>query len=952
MGSFARILLILFLPLNLLAQSGDFARVDSLAKSGNYDAAIVAVRKSAAAFKLKFDWENYFVAIQKEAKYLGKKSLWQESLTLIEKQIIYCHEVVGKGNIHEVKLLKEKASAEKQLSGTPKALSTLRQAEFISREHEYLPELLSVLMQAGGMTYQDGDYNSSLPFHREAVAIGEIVDESDSLKLGRLNYLLGSCYWGIDEVDSCKKYYQNALQYWLPSQGEKFSYVGEIYNVLGEFAWRDGNKAQALQYFNKYALTWNKELTPGKDYADQLIDKASAQTNVEQLSTALEHYKEALLYREQILGKNNPSAVGCYNYIARVLSQMGDPEKALKICQQAITKYCPGFKTQNDFQNPKSIDSVTSYQLLLDVLIQKFDLLISEHFISNTKAQSSADEIIDLCIILFDELRTGRRTEDSKVFWSEQIFPFIENALSYYHAKNQKSFTTNTQNRILELMEKGKAFMLNEALANNNAIEVSRIPLEVLSEERELLDKLNNALRFFSIEEKKCEVADTVKLMLWSEEISALRLKHELLIDQIEQRFPDYFKLKYEVTVATLSDIRSHLKDGEGLVQYFYGIENVYRIIIDRTEFEFECLGPSSVLQEKIATFHHSLTDIQYVISFPQKAFDDFSVLGSELFEILLREKNLPNKIIIIPDGPLSVLPFEVLLCSSTKKPAGSYTTLDYLIKHTEVSYVISATSWIGLIADRKSKNRYAGFAPSYSSATQSSLFVSRAGIVPLRYNDDEVLAAQNIFGGDSFLGAQAMESTFRNVSADAGILHMAMHTILNDSLPLFSGFLFDHEEDSLYDGILSAEEIYTLNLHAQMVLLSACNTGTGEYSRGEGIMSLARAFNYAGCPALVYSLWECDDECTNGIITDFLNGLEKGLNKSEALREARLKFLSEADPQFSHPYYWSGLVLMGNQDPISRNNSTPWITGGCALILAIVISKKIRKRKTSGQVI
>jgi CHAT domain-containing protein len=143
------------------------------------------------------------------------------------------------------------------------------------------------------------------------------------------------------------------------------------------------------------------------------------------------------------------------------------------------------------------------------------------------------------------------------------------------------------------------------------------------------------------------------------------------------------------------------------------------------------------------------------------------------------------------------------------------------------------------------------------------------------------------------------------------------MHTLLNDKDPMNSTLIFSQGKDSLEDGYLKTYEIYGIPLKAKMVVLSSCNTGNGLLYSGEGILSLARGFIFSGSQSVIMSMWEIEDKSGTEIVEMFYKNLKKGYPKSVALKKARISFLENADQLRSHPYFWSALVVYGNNSPI-----------------------------------
>ncbi|MEZ4688498.1 MAG: CHAT domain-containing protein [Bacteroidia bacterium] len=228
--------------------------------------------------------------------------------------------------------------------------------------------------------------------------------------------------------------------------------------------------------------------------------------------------------------------------------------------------------------------------------------------------------------------------------------------------------------------------------------------------------------------------------------------------------------------------------------------------------------------------------------------------------------------------------------------------------------------------------SRLAGFAPDYNNLAAHRGFPATRNLAPLTQNQPEVRQITSLTGGKNFMGIQATESAFKAHAGDYRLLHLAMHALVNDSLPLYSSLVFYHEGPASQDGRLYAYEIYNLPLQAELLVLSACQTGYGKQRDGEGVMSLAHAFHYAGCPNIVTSLWQADDQSTARLMELFYLELKSGKPKDKALQQARLNYLAEGNQ--SHPFYWGAFVLVGDDAPVAMGTSpalAAWLI--CALI-------------------
>lgn len=297
--------------------------------------------------------------------------------------------------------------------------------------------------------------------------------------------------------------------------------------------------------------------------------------------------------------------------------------------------------------------------------------------------------------------------------------------------------------------------------------------------------------------------------------------------------------------------------------------------------------------------------------------------------------------LIIVPDGMLQRLPFEVLLKESAKKmDMDDLVDLPYLIKDFAISYAPSVSVWARLHEsipkNTKAPNDFIAFGnPLYPEKAQglAASLLRGAAPQPLRYSKSEMERIGALFGRNRtvsiYQGAQANETTVKTLGLinQYRFVHFSVHAGVNEAFPRFSGLLLslpastNVEIGSLSqgDGVLTAEEIMSLQLNAELVSLSACETGVGKLVNGEGLMGLMRAFIYAGTPSVAVSLWKVDDRATADLMEDFYkyllhgkkqkNGKQITLNKAGALREAQLEAIREG----SAPYYWAPFIIEGH---------------------------------------
>jgi CHAT domain-containing protein len=271
-----------------------------------------------------------------------------------------------------------------------------------------------------------------------------------------------------------------------------------------------------------------------------------------------------------------------------------------------------------------------------------------------------------------------------------------------------------------------------------------------------------------------------------------------------------------------------------------------------------------------------------------------------------------------------------------------------------DISYTYSATFIAESVKRGFSiRNKLIAFAPNYPEPIniQSVLMNRQTGegkLSDIPYARLEAEYVSEITDGKLYENYEAKESVYKTESGKYDIIHLAMHTILNDKDPMYSTLIFSSENDSTNDRYLKTYEVYSIPLKAKMVVLSSCNTGAGLLYSGEGILSLARGFIYSGSESVVMSMWEIEDRSGTEIVRRFYENLKKGNSKSLALRKARLEYLKKSDQLRSHPYFWATLVIYGNNNPLYYPRYLFIAIAIAGIILAACLEVYFRRPKCS----
>jgi CHAT domain-containing protein len=356
-----------------------------------------------------------------------------------------------------------------------------------------------------------------------------------------------------------------------------------------------------------------------------------------------------------------------------------------------------------------------------------------------------------------------------------------------------------------------------------------------------------------------------------------------------------------------LSSIQANLPANKTIIKYTIGIKHVFAHRITKNDVHLFQLGNAEEIQRLSDKF---LADIK-AIKKPQ------TQVQSALYEKLLAPLSLKREesIVFITDAFLSFLPFEVLL---TDRQAVAY-----------------AFSFKNLMMESKAaqgpRQHLAGFVPNYP------------GMTALPHSLQELEAIREQWGKSTlFSGPSATKTAFLKSLGQYKLHHLAMHSVLDEKEYEHSHLVFANDEKLYF------HEIYALNFPSDLVVLSACNTGLGQYLNGEGVMSLARALSYAGVKSSVTSLWQVPDKESAELMRLFYEKLEEGLAKDEALSQAKDEFI-RLHPLKAHPYYWAGFIISGDLEPlILRKNPWYWL-GLLPLLLGLslfIIRLKSRKKR------
>jgi CHAT domain-containing protein len=645
------------------------------------------------------------------------------------------------------------------------------------------------------------------------------------------------------------------------------------------------------------------------------------------------------------------------HHIARMLMNIGyyyeitgDFQSSIDYQQKSLIANSRLFTSLSYEDNPPADADVYSLDYMLASLKHKANSLYLLSAENEARARLEASlGTYKRAVEFIERIRMGHYTEDSQLLLSENehdtYMQAIHVAWKLYEMTGNKHFLEEA----FWFSERSKAASLFASIRNVEARSFGGVPEDLLEEEQ-TLKKGVSAYQELIYEEQRKFDTDNSKIALWQERAFSLELDLRKLIARLEVEYPEYFALKYNHDVSSVKDIKDRISSRDALVSYVNNDSLLYIFAVTKSNTEFYCISSAGSTGQYLEDMLGVLT----TGNLDQRVRDDYATFLKSsrfLYDLLIEPvaSTIKDKrLIIVPDGLLSYIPFELLVSSDPGPGGDNYKNLQYLLKDFAVSYNYSATLWQ---ASQLKKAGTAGgllaIAPSYVNSEFETLpahysrQLYRNKLTPLPGAREEAVRIAEMLNGEVLLETEATELNFKQLAGDYHLLHLAMHALLDDENPMFSKLVFTESEDDREDGFLNTFEIYNLRLNASLAVLSSCRSGYGTMRRGEGVMSLARGFLYAGVPSIVMTNWEIEDRSGAIIMISFYKYLLKGYRKDEALRRSRLDFLEDTDMLKAHPYFWGAYVCIGNPNEIFRMHRKyyPYITFvSLTLIMALIL--------------
>jgi len=802
------------------------------------------------------------------------------------------------------------------------------------------------LLGLGNVHTALGNYSAAMEFFEKSRALAETTGNKviAARNLGNASQL----YFAQGNYAQALKFLQRSLQA-SETIGDKEAIAIDLLGI-GNVHAAQGNAGLAMEFFQK-SLAQFEALQHKAGVLNVLSSMGS-------LSRIQEDYKQAMEWYQKSLTLANE--VGNKSYVALVLSNIGhahamqgDHAKAIEFYQQALTLQKETGDKAGEATTLQSLAHVASAQgnhaLSLTFAQQAADLAKT---IGNAetlwRARSTAG-MAHLALKQFDQAHQDFQEATTiieemrhQVAGDEQAQQrFFENKLHPYHGMMVSLLAQNKTGDALTYAERAKARVLLDVL-HSGKVNVTKSMTETEREQERALNHQLVSLNTQIFRESQRKQPDENRLADLRTQLHKARLDYEAFQTTLYAAHPQLKVQRGQAKPLTLEETNALLPDAKtALLEFVVTEGKTYLFVLSSPEPQTQNLKPLlkvypiDIPQKDLA---ERVTRLREMVAARRSGFPR---LARELYDRLLKPAQAQQQgkthLVIIPDGVLWELPFQALQVKENR----------YLIEDAAISYAPSLTvlremqkvrlgvgAW-GRGGNKNTPSRptpptppptlLAFGNPSLGKGTVERVHLVHRGenLNPLPEAEKEVKDLRQLYGATRckvYVGADAREERVKSEGGNYRILHFATHGFVNDRSPMYSQVVLAQVPSSSpplsparegsEDGLLEAWEILNLDLQADLVVLSACETARGRVSAGEGVIGLTWGLFVAGCPTTVVSQWKVADASTRQLMVEFHRQL-RAQSKVEALRQAQLKLMK--DGKHNHPFYWAAFVLVGD---------------------------------------
>jgi CHAT domain-containing protein/tetratricopeptide (TPR) repeat protein len=836
------------------------------------------------------------------------------------------------------------AAALNNLGNAYLSLGRLRQATAVFQQSLQIrrrllepehPSIGKTLQNLGIVFLEAGRLDSAEYYNLAALDNARMNFAEGHPQFANLYENLGNCYLQMRQLDEAEKWYRQALvnresHIAVDSISPAFSYLhlGDVFRQKGEYL-------EALQWTEKGSQLINRFLPEGDPgRADALEKMGLCHLALGHLYEAKEAFSDVRDIRWQIYGTAHPQIAAVFTNLGNVYWQEDDFAAAIFYYQEALSVWeqlSGDFNRQrarlysnigNSYLKEKNwAPALQSYQDALRLSGQEASVLKAEiwqqmgavydqlgQYQLALRACETASEILDR---LPGEIRQKRL-----LIWNVRA-----GALRHIYHKGGNRDTldlaTRAYRQSLEFLDQQQAALMHPESRR-----------QTMSLHYDLFaGAIDCHLAWWELEQDSLHLWSAFEL---SEVSKSMRQREKWAIDQAEDK-PGTSALAWSLHVdeTAARKLLTQVKGKKGVLALFSGPEQLFWFFLHDGRLQAGRIDDVLRITQLTAELGLSITSYPFANSAEKPFWDslyrgDALELYRQVWQPLEPHFSGVSEIIIVPDGALAYLPFPALL---TQQPANimRYRSYPYLLHNYQISYAYSVALLARALAlpSAKGKSNCLAMAPTFEAYLQPALD-------PLAFNMVEVDGLKKLIGAKTLKGKEAGLDAFWQLAPKYRILHLATHGIDNIHRGDYSYLAFT-KTDADTDGRLFVEDLFQRKIQADLIVMSACESGVGRYQEGEGAISLGRGFIVAGAKSVVSTFWSVNDAKSVNFMLAFYRQLKAGMAKDAALRQVQQQYLTEATQEDAHPFYWAAYFSVGDMSPIDtgRNRTIWWLFGG-----------------------
>ena len=776
-----------------------------------------------------------------------------------------------------------------------KNLYSFALSEKLKKLGEMDPEVYSSYLALAAVSLSREETINAINYVDKALIIIRAIGDTLTLYEGEAYSQLAQAWYKMGDEKKASYYYSKAYNIFDPIHGNEFTF--EYLDFLNKYALfkarnMDGATAEMLSVKSlNYALKTNDKYS--LPVAMQLVNQMKVQLQLQKYNQALDYSNKAIHTFDMLMEQAETAldSIGFENFKAAAIL----------------------------------VKSKSAYYLLTEKTPENLRNILKE---------------VEETSILFERRKLYYPDEENvsvTIEFYQEINDFINLLqLELYTFTNNRSYL----DAIIRKNESLVYTRLKRSLNNRNLrVHFKDIPPSIQEEESRIKAQLEDALK-----NNKFNKGYVSNYFEQSKNWNKFLL-------MLKQKYPAYYHTRYgSGPEKTINEYKKLIAKGSQVVRFYIINEEVFALVLSPAEEHWVPL--------RVKNLPEILQKLQKQPNLEQTGlltYDLYNQLWKPL-EPFIHEK----KITIIPEGIIYNISFDML----TSKPIKN---AKELIKFSLLNtYAFSYQYSLDVPGQKKQpQQKYTGisaFAPTFSdrnkkeytsSLKADSLNIDKSYLtmLPLPFSSAFAEKLETIFESIVFIGNESTVENFKKNAGNHSIIYIGTHAESNNQFPEYSRMFFAKDLDKpMADNSLYLYDIYNQNLNSDLAVLTACETGQSNFFPGEGMISMAHAFNYAGSESVLTGLWKIDEHASILIIEAFYKNLAKGMTKDVALQQAKLSYLAKAEGRMLNPQYWAGLVIMGDTSSIKfKKNKLPYyLIGAGILIMAggfLYLSRKRRRR-------